>query len=227
LLQVLLALASYGVVAFLFNLLDEVRPIFASAPIRDGGLSMSTHLLSWPLSFGGLSFILFVCLGTLVFPDIPGVQALHHLEKAPICACNCEYHTFTHDHLDDPPFLHGISVTVSKLHLCARSSLCCWPPLLRKCATALQCMEGPTREFVCRCRLRQVLQGGRGRVVHSVGDGVGHSNSSPCAAGNAVRSQQGGCHGAALPGHGCQLRRRHIRLQWLQCHSALLHLMVL
>ncbi|EIE19491.1 MFS general substrate transporter [Coccomyxa subellipsoidea C-169] len=61
--QVLLALASYGVVAFLFNLLDEVRPIFASAPIRDGGLGMSTHLLSWPLSFGGLSFILFVCLG--------------------------------------------------------------------------------------------------------------------------------------------------------------------
>ncbi|BDA43547.1 Uncharacterized membrane protein YCR023C at N-terminal half [Coccomyxa sp. Obi] len=61
--QVILALASYGVVAFLFNLLDEVRPIFASAPIEDGGLAMSTHLLSWPLSFGGLSFILFVCLG--------------------------------------------------------------------------------------------------------------------------------------------------------------------
>lgn len=68
-LQVLLALASYGVVAFLFNLLDEVRPIFASAPIRDGGLGMSTHLLSWPLSFGGLSFILFVCLGVL--PSLP------------------------------------------------------------------------------------------------------------------------------------------------------------
>lgn len=56
-------LASYGVVAFLFNLLDEVRPIFASAPIEDGGLALPTDVLSWPLSFGGLSFILFVCLG--------------------------------------------------------------------------------------------------------------------------------------------------------------------
>jgi hypothetical protein len=61
--QVILSLASYGVVAFLFNLLDEVRPIFASSPIEDGGLALPTDILSFPLSFGGLSFILFVCLG--------------------------------------------------------------------------------------------------------------------------------------------------------------------
>ena len=61
--QVLLALVGYAIVSFLFNLLDEVRPIFASAPIEDGGLDMTTEALAWPLSFGGLSFILYVCLG--------------------------------------------------------------------------------------------------------------------------------------------------------------------
>ena len=61
--QVLLALVGYAIVSFLFNLLDEVRPIFASAPIEAGGLDMSTEALAWPLSFGGLSFILYVCLG--------------------------------------------------------------------------------------------------------------------------------------------------------------------
>ncbi|CAL5223223.1 g5700 [Coccomyxa viridis] len=61
--QVLLALGTYMIVAFLFNLLDEVRPVFASAPVEVGGLGLSTNVLSWPLSFGGLCFILFACLG--------------------------------------------------------------------------------------------------------------------------------------------------------------------
>ena len=51
------------IVAFIFNLLDEVRPIFASAPIEVGGLGLSTNVLSWPLSFGGFCFILFACCG--------------------------------------------------------------------------------------------------------------------------------------------------------------------
>lgn len=85
--QVLLALASYGVVAFLFNLLDEVRPIFASAPIEDGGLSMPTHLLSWPLSFGGLSFILFVCLGAHPLTSPPSTAASWAPHRAPLSAC--------------------------------------------------------------------------------------------------------------------------------------------
>ena len=59
----LLALGTYMIVAFLFNLLDEVRPVFASAPVEVGGLGLSTNVLSWPLSFGGLCFILFACLG--------------------------------------------------------------------------------------------------------------------------------------------------------------------
>ena len=62
-LQVVLALGTYMIVAFIFNLLDEVRPIFASAPVEVGGLGLSTNVLSWPLSFGGLCFILFACLG--------------------------------------------------------------------------------------------------------------------------------------------------------------------
>ena len=59
----ILALGTYMIVAFLFNLLDEVRPVFASAPVEVGGLGLSTNVLSWPLSFGGLCFILFACLG--------------------------------------------------------------------------------------------------------------------------------------------------------------------
>ena len=61
--QVLLALACYATVSFLFNLLDEVRPIFASAPIENGGLDMTAEALAWSLSFGGVSFILYVLLG--------------------------------------------------------------------------------------------------------------------------------------------------------------------
>ena len=64
--QVLLALGGYAIVSLLFNLLDEVRPIFASAPIEDGGLNMTTEAIAWPLSFGGLSFIMYVCLGKIL-----------------------------------------------------------------------------------------------------------------------------------------------------------------
>ena len=65
-LQVVLALGTYMIVAFIFNLLDEVRPIFASAPVEVGGLGLSTNVLSWPLSFGGLCFILFACVGKAI-----------------------------------------------------------------------------------------------------------------------------------------------------------------
>ena len=54
------------IVAFIFNLLDEVRPIFDSAPVEVGGLGLSTNVLSWPLSFGGLCFILFACVGKAI-----------------------------------------------------------------------------------------------------------------------------------------------------------------
>ena len=75
-LQVVLALGTYMIVAFIFNLLDEVRPIFASAPIEVGGLGLSTNVLSWPLSFGGLCFILFACVGEAVVRTI--ACALQH-----------------------------------------------------------------------------------------------------------------------------------------------------
>ncbi len=78
-LQVLLALACYAIVSFLFNLLDEVRPIFASAPIEDGGLNMTTEALAWSLSFGGVSFILYVCLGECCSSSPPCRLSRPHL----------------------------------------------------------------------------------------------------------------------------------------------------
>ena len=61
--QVRLALCGYGSVAFLYNLLDELVPIFASAAERDGGLGWDPSQLAPPLALGGLSLILWSQLG--------------------------------------------------------------------------------------------------------------------------------------------------------------------
>ena len=49
--------------AFLFNLLDELVPIFASAAERDGGLGWAPSELAPPLAVGGLALILWSQLG--------------------------------------------------------------------------------------------------------------------------------------------------------------------
>jgi hypothetical protein len=41
-------------VCFLYNLLDELVPIFAAAPISTGGLNLSASELSGPLSTSGI-----------------------------------------------------------------------------------------------------------------------------------------------------------------------------
>lgn len=61
--QVRLTLCGYGCVAFLFNLLDELVPIFASAAERDGGLGWLPSQLAPPLAVGGLALILWSQLG--------------------------------------------------------------------------------------------------------------------------------------------------------------------
>ena len=61
--QVRLTLCGYGCVAFLFNLLDELVPIFASAAERDGGLGWDPPRLAPPLAVGGLALILWSQLG--------------------------------------------------------------------------------------------------------------------------------------------------------------------
>ena len=61
--QVRLTLCGYGCVAFLFNLLDELVPIFSSAAEKDGGLGWQPSELAPPLAVGGVALILWSQLG--------------------------------------------------------------------------------------------------------------------------------------------------------------------
>lgn len=58
-----LSLCGYGLIAFLFNILDEVTPIFASAAVAQGGLGFSPSQLAPSLSFGGLVLVPWALLG--------------------------------------------------------------------------------------------------------------------------------------------------------------------
>ncbi|KAI8462328.1 MAG: hypothetical protein J3K34DRAFT_462986 [Monoraphidium minutum] len=61
--QVVLAVLGYGAVCLLFSCLDEVVPIFASAPVAEGGLGMEEADLAVPLALNGGCLILFSLLG--------------------------------------------------------------------------------------------------------------------------------------------------------------------
>jgi len=61
--NVLLALGGYASIAFCFIMLDELIPIFASAPKEEGGLDFSPSELSGPLAFGGLVLVLWILFG--------------------------------------------------------------------------------------------------------------------------------------------------------------------
>lgn len=59
--RVLVALISgYGLIAFMFCLLDEVVPIYASTPRQHNGLGMTGSQLSIPFSIGGAAMMLAV-----------------------------------------------------------------------------------------------------------------------------------------------------------------------
>lgn len=54
---VVLTLGGYALIAFIFNILDELVPIYASAPLAEGGLGFSTRQLAPSLSFSGVVLI--------------------------------------------------------------------------------------------------------------------------------------------------------------------------
>ena len=64
------ALAGYGSTAFLFNLVNELLPLWASAPPAVGGLGLSPAALAAPLAVGGAALIAWSQLGYM------------HLQKA-------------------------------------------------------------------------------------------------------------------------------------------------
>jgi MFS family permease len=61
--NVVLCLSGYALIAFCFILLDELIPIYASAPVIDGGLGFPTSKLSSPLAFGGFILVIWALFG--------------------------------------------------------------------------------------------------------------------------------------------------------------------
>ncbi len=53
--QPVLTILGYVCVCLLYNLLDEITPIYSSARRSNGGLALSTSQLAWPLAVGGIS----------------------------------------------------------------------------------------------------------------------------------------------------------------------------
>ncbi|CAL8469413.1 g8954 [Coccomyxa elongata] len=60
--KMLLVLGAYASIAFLMNFLEELTPIFASAPYDKGGLNFKPDEVALPVSFAGLGLILFSLL---------------------------------------------------------------------------------------------------------------------------------------------------------------------
>ena len=56
--QILLTILGYAFLCLLYNLLDEVTPIYGSADRSNGGLGLSTSQLALPLAIGGISIFL-------------------------------------------------------------------------------------------------------------------------------------------------------------------------
>ncbi|PSC76968.1 MFS general substrate transporter [Micractinium conductrix] len=63
------SLVGYGLIAFMFNLLDEVTPIWASADVSNGGLGFAPAELAPSLSFGGAVLVVWALHG---FPWLSG-----------------------------------------------------------------------------------------------------------------------------------------------------------
>ncbi|EIE22258.1 MFS general substrate transporter [Coccomyxa subellipsoidea C-169] len=64
---VLLSCCGYMMICFMFNMLDELFPIFAAAPIATGGLSFSSSDLSLPLSVSGAALMVW---SLFIFPTV-------------------------------------------------------------------------------------------------------------------------------------------------------------
>lgn len=61
--ETIVTLCGYCSIAFSYNLVDEMMPIYASAPIHVGGLELSTSQLAIPLAAGGAAIISWSLLG--------------------------------------------------------------------------------------------------------------------------------------------------------------------
>lgn len=74
-LQVQLTVLGYGAIALLNTYLNELVPLFASAPRDRGGLALKPRQLSGPLAFSGAAFLLYAALGYPLFQRRFGILA--------------------------------------------------------------------------------------------------------------------------------------------------------
>ena len=65
--SVVLLICGYGLIAFMYNLLDETVPIYASTPLRHNGLALDSNQLGVVLSIGGIALML---AAVLVYPRV-------------------------------------------------------------------------------------------------------------------------------------------------------------
>eukprot|EP00192_Tetraselmis_astigmatica_P008292 CAMPEP_0117685994 /NCGR_PEP_ID=MMETSP0804-20121206/22140_1 /TAXON_ID=1074897 /ORGANISM="Tetraselmis astigmatica, Strain CCMP880" /LENGTH=652 /DNA_ID=CAMNT_0005497511 /DNA_START=83 /DNA_END=2042 /DNA_ORIENTATION=- len=77
--RIRLTLMGYGLVAFIYNLSDEVTPIYASTVPSDGGLGFTTSQLGVPLSVSGVALLVYALAGYKRMQNRFGVQRLARL----------------------------------------------------------------------------------------------------------------------------------------------------
>ncbi|KAK9804936.1 hypothetical protein WJX73_000733 [Symbiochloris irregularis] len=61
--NVQVTLAGYAAIMFAFNTLDELTPLYASAPVAKGGLGLSSDKLAWPICISGAVLVLWALFG--------------------------------------------------------------------------------------------------------------------------------------------------------------------
>ena len=66
----MILLCGYGMIAFIYNMVDEVVPIFASTPLKHNGLDLDSNGIGIVLSIGGLALIV---AAVLVYPRVQKV----------------------------------------------------------------------------------------------------------------------------------------------------------
>ena len=79
--QVVRMLGGYVSLALWFNMIDEVLPMYASAPRSQGGLGLPASVLSLPLATGGLALVAFSLLGYGWAPSCTVIPSLTFLDE--------------------------------------------------------------------------------------------------------------------------------------------------
>ena len=70
----MLLICGYGLIAFVYNLVDETVPIYASTPIRHNGLALDSNQVGLALSIGGIALMV---AAVSVYPRVQKLIGSH------------------------------------------------------------------------------------------------------------------------------------------------------